>query len=54
MPYRSKEQDRQWHKDRMRERRRRIVTPVVTPKVRDATPNKPSWVDADGNPVFDD
>jgi len=31
MPYKDKERDRAWHRDKMRERR--TVTPVVTPTV---------------------
>jgi len=48
MPYKDKEQDKQWHKVKMRERRARLklkgrfVTPRVTPAI-----------DADGNPIPD-
>ena len=63
MPYRDKKQDRDWHRNKMRERRLRLklegrfVTPSVTPNTSTtkAIANT-GWqpeIDADGNIIYE-
>ena len=52
MPYKDKEEDKHWHRLAMRARRAelKLKSTVVTP---DVTPKPSSYIDADGNPVYD-
>ena len=46
MPYKSKDKDREWHRDTMRQRRSVAKRQLVTPKS--------YTLDADGQPIYEE